>query len=95
MEYAPADELFDRPFHPYTHLLLSAAPDATIDETSSRIEIGSELPENLTETIGCNFRKKCPLNEDRCRNTAHEFIRVGKSHWVRCWKAGENGVPTF
>ena len=28
MEYAPADALFDHPFHPYTHLLLSAIPDA-------------------------------------------------------------------
>ena len=93
MEYAPADELFDRPLHPYTHLLLSAAPDAAIDETSTRIEMESDVPENLAETAGCSFRKKCPLNEDRCRETEHEFMVVGKSHWVRCWKVAENGKP--
>ncbi len=27
MESAPADELFDRPLHPYTHVLLASAPD--------------------------------------------------------------------
>ena len=95
MEYAPADELFDRPFHPYTHLLLSAAPDAVIDETSRRIEIESELPENLPEAIGCNFRKKCPFNDDRCRDADHEFIRVGDNHWVRCWRADGNRAPAF
>ena len=95
MEYAPADELFDRPFHPYTHLLLSAAPDAALDETSTRTEIESEFPENLPEAIGCNFREKCPLNENRCRDAENEFKRVGENHWVRCWRAGENGAPTF
>ena len=95
MEYAPADELFDRPFHPYTHLLLSAAPDAVLDETSTKPEIESELPENLPEAIGCNFREKCPLNDDRCRDAAQEFKRVSENHWVRCWRAGENGAPTF
>ena len=34
MEYAPADALFDHPFHPYTHLLLSAIlmPIATLTQ---------------------------------------------------------------
>ena len=95
MEYAPADELFDRPFHPYTHLLLSAAPDAVPEETSARTEIESELPENLPEAIGCNFRENCPLNDDRCRDAEHEFKRVGENHWVRCWKVAENGEPMF
>ena len=93
MEYAPADEIFDRPLHPYTHLLLSAAPDTAIDEPYAGIEMETEVPENLTETAGCSFQQKCPLNEDRCRDIGQAFMNVGENHWVRCWRAGENGKP--
>ena len=89
MEYAPADELFDNPYHPYTHLLLSAAPDATADEKYMMIEDEEEVPQSLTESAGCSFRQKCPLNEPRCRGTEHEFIKVGENHLVRCWKVAE------
>ncbi len=91
MEYAPADELFDNPYHPYTHLLLSAAPDATADEKYMMIEDEEEVPESLAESAGCSFRQKCPLDELRCRGTEHEFIKVGENHFVRCWKVAENG----
>ncbi len=92
MEYAPADELFDNPLHPYTHLLLSAAPDATVEEKYPMIEVEEEVPESSTESAGCSFRQKCPLNEPRCRESEHEFIKVAENHFVRCWKVAENGV---
>ncbi len=95
MEYAPVDELFDNPLHPYTHLLLSAAPDAELDEDYPLIEVEAEMPESLTETAGCSFRQKCPLNEPDCRSTLPEFKKVGENHFVRCWKAGESGEPIF
>jgi oligopeptide/dipeptide ABC transporter ATP-binding protein len=86
MEYAPTDELFDRPLHPYTHLLLSAAPDAKMDEKHTRLEIEGETPEASTEMAGCRFRQTCPLNEDHCRDMDHKIIKVSDNHWVRCWK---------
>jgi oligopeptide/dipeptide ABC transporter ATP-binding protein len=95
MEYAPADELFDNPLHPYTHLLLSAAPDAEIDENYPIIEVEAEMPESLTETAGCSFRQKCPLNESRCLGTENEFINVAENHFVRCWKVAEGGKAIF
>jgi len=94
MEYAPTDELFDNPYHPYTHLLLSAAPDAAPEETYSAIEDNKEGPENLTESVGCSFRQKCPLDELRCRDAEHEFIEVAENHFVRCWKVAESGLAT-
>ena len=92
MEYAPVDEIFDRPLHPYTQLLLSAAPDTAIDKSYARIEMEAEVPENLAETVGCSFQHKCPLNEDRCRDIGSTFMKVGVNHWVRCWRTGENGT---
>ena len=89
MEYAPADELFDRPLHPYTHLLLSAALDAKSDETYSRFELETATLKNVSASVGCSFQQKCPLNEDHCQDIGQEFIKVGRNHWVRCWKVGE------
>jgi oligopeptide/dipeptide ABC transporter ATP-binding protein len=95
VEYAPADELFDNPLHPYTHLLLSAAPDATENEKYTMIEDEEEIPVSLKVPAGCSFRQKCPLNESRCRGTEHEFIKAGENHFVRCWKVAENGEAIF
>ncbi len=93
MEYAPADELFDNPLHPYTHLLLSAAPDAAVDDNDTLMEVEAEEPQSLTEIAGCSFRQRCSLNEPRCLDTEHEFIKVGENHFVRCWKVAESGEP--
>ena len=95
VEYAPADELFDNPYHPYTNLLLSAAPDAAKDDKYAMIENEEETPESLTESAGCSFRPKCPLNEPRCLGAEQEFIKVGENHFVRCWKVAESGEAMF
>jgi oligopeptide/dipeptide ABC transporter ATP-binding protein len=91
MEYAPTDELFDNPHHPYTHLLLSAAPDAEVDQMHTIIEANAEVPQNLTASAGCHFHQKCPLCESHCRETKQEFNQIGQNHFVRCWKVAGNG----
>ena len=92
MEYGPADEIFDRPLHPYTLLLLSSAPDAAVDQRHAMLGMEAEAPENSTEPAGCSFRRTCPLNEDHCRDSDPGLIKVSENHWVRCWRAGENGI---
>jgi oligopeptide/dipeptide ABC transporter ATP-binding protein len=96
MESASADELFDNPLHPYTHLLLSAAPDAAADDSVTIIETEEEqMPDNFTEPAGCSFRQKCPLNELRCRDNEDGLKKVGENHLVRCWKVSERGKAIF
>ena len=90
MEYGPTDALFDEPRHPYTHLLLSAAPDSTLTEklpATTTTEV--EPPELLNQPEGCSFGEKCPLHQPRCDNGGREFVEVGTHHFVRCWKAAE------
>ena len=96
MEYAPADELFENPVHPYTHLLLSAAPDAPVDGKYAMIDVEQEeVPESLTESAGCNFRQKCPLNEPRCQSCESELKKIAEHHFVRCWKVAQNGELVY
>jgi ABC-type oligopeptide transport system ATPase subunit len=49
MEYSPADELFDHPIHPYTHLLLSAVPDSE-HSTISEINLKGNGPERCKQS---------------------------------------------
>ncbi len=86
MEYSPADELFDKPVHPYTHLLLSAIPDTEHTSDAEISATADELSNTLNPPSGCSFQDRCPLTEERCKHEAIEFEKVGPEHLVRCWK---------
>ena len=91
MEYAPADLLFDHPCHPYTHVLLSAAPDSEAGDGQPLMPLQDEIPQTATPPSGCSFRQKCPLKEAHCRNTDQVLAKVGDNHYVRCWKVAPKG----
>lgn len=93
MEYSPTDDLFDHPYHPYTHLLLAAAPDTQEDQTPTLNTLGDEAAQASTPPEGCPFQPGCPSKESRCRQTDHVFVEVGENHFVRCWKVAQNGPP--
>jgi oligopeptide/dipeptide ABC transporter ATP-binding protein len=88
MEYAPAEELFENPLHPYTHVLLAAVPDPEAERKPAVATLESEDPEPALELPeGCRFRMKCREQEERCRLFGGELAPAGKDHFVRCWKA--------
>jgi len=86
MEYALADELYDRPLHPYTLALLAAAPVPDPDHRRKLEALSGDVPSPLDPPPGCRFQGRCPLVEDRCRKKAIDFYTAGENHWVRCWK---------
>ncbi len=86
VECAPTDELFDNPWHPYTKLLLSAAPDAEIDETTIDLAANEALYLS-TGQIGCSFGKKCPMHRPVCDEAQVGLKKVGDNHYVRCVEA--------
>ncbi|MBW1676922.1 MAG: ATP-binding cassette domain-containing protein [Deltaproteobacteria bacterium] len=86
MEYAPANELYDNPLHPYTLALLSAVPVPEPDHRRKLKTLSGDVPSPLDPLPGCRFQGRCPLVEDRCRKEEVEFYRAGDNHRVRCWK---------
>ena len=96
MEYAPADELFDDPCHPYTHHLLAAAPDIGEDQAIPKFtEINGPPDRTSPPPQECAFQPLCPSREARCRQTDQALVRIGDNHYVRCWKAMKNGPPQY
>jgi peptide/nickel transport system ATP-binding protein len=66
VELAPARELFARPRHPYTRMLLDAVPDLSMTG-KPRVPVAGEVPNPLAPPPGCAFHPRCPHAQERCR----------------------------
>jgi oligopeptide/dipeptide ABC transporter ATP-binding protein len=86
MEYAPIEEMYNNPLHPYTLALLSAIPEPDPDDRGARKVLTGDVPSPFNPPPGCKFQGRCPLVEDRCREEEIDFYTVNENHTVRCWK---------
>jgi oligopeptide/dipeptide ABC transporter ATP-binding protein len=93
MEYAPTEEIFEQPFHPYTQSLLSAIPEPEPGEKRELIPLTEEMSTSAAPPPGCVFQERCPHEAAGCRDEKMTFQEVGKDHFVRCWKIGKDGTP--
>ncbi|HWB46563.1 MAG TPA: ABC transporter ATP-binding protein [Hyphomicrobiaceae bacterium] len=82
VEMAEARELFARPQHPYTRLLIDAVPDVAFGGKRRKPVAGGTL-ERQDAGSGCSFQPRCPRAFERCRIRAPALIEHG-SHVVAC-----------
>ncbi|MCI0686751.1 MAG: ATP-binding cassette domain-containing protein [Sporichthyaceae bacterium] len=70
-EVADVKDLYNRPRHPYTAALLSAAPvaDPRSADRRQRIILGGDPPSPAHPPAGCRFHPRCPKAQSIC---AHE-----------------------
>ena len=88
VELANANELFDRPLHPYTQALISAVPVPDPDQKTTRIILPGEVPSPINPPKGCRFHPRCPHATDICKDVAPTFEdRLVQGHWVACHHA--------
>lgn len=86
VEFAPSEELFENPLHPYTKSLLSAipVPDPKIAKANKRIIMQGDIPSPLNAPSGCPFRTRCPFAKDICAETRPELVTISEGHQVAC-----------
>ncbi len=72
VEIAKTDDLFARPRHPYTRVLLDAVPDLTMSGRA-RTPVGGEPPNPIDPPPGCPFHPRCAFAIERCRSEAPPF----------------------
>ncbi len=84
VEQGLAHEVFDRPAHPYTRALLSAAPVAEYRAKRERFRLDGEIPSAVDLPRGCRLSTRCPLAEPSCREIPPEFVAVSPTHKVAC-----------
>ena len=98
VEGGPSDEVIQRPQHPYTQLLISAAPDpervdlsgASVREVPAR----GEIPSLITPPTGCRFHPRCPHAMPVCRERFPGRTELGGGHWTNCFLYGDGDAAT-
>jgi peptide/nickel transport system ATP-binding protein len=81
VELASSAELFMRPRHPYTRMLLDAVPDLQMSG-KARTPVAGEVPNPLAPPSGCAFHPRCPHANERCRREAPQFLDHVACHAV-------------
>jgi len=81
VELAKASELFTRPRHPYTRMLLDAVPDLAMSG-KPRTPVAGEVPNPLAPPAGCAFHPRCPYANARCQIEVPRFTNGVACHGV-------------
>ncbi len=91
VEMGDAEDIYNRPLHPYSQSLLSAVPvpDPKVARANKRIVLEGDIPSPLNAPSGCPFRTRCRYATDACAESMPEFKEVSKGHFVACHRTAE------
>jgi peptide/nickel transport system ATP-binding protein len=93
VEGGPGEEVIQRPRHPYTQLLISAAPDpdrlGPDGKQARSLPARGEIPSLITPPSGCRFHPRCPHAMEICRQRFPGRTEFGGGHWTHCFLYGE------
>lgn len=89
VETGATEEVFARPTHPYTQLLLESVPDLFPWDAGQqkRLPETGELPSPIDPPSGCRFRIRCPLATETCAAETpllEEAARAASGHKAAC-----------
>lgn len=87
VEWGDVDKVICNPKHPYTKLLIAAAPDP---EREGKIDLpvirdkDTEIRQWTPESKGCPFRTRCPEAREICASKFPEAREVETGQFIRC-----------
>lgn len=88
VEASPTVEIFRKPLHPYTTMLMKAIPNVKnpVDTLKS---IPGTVPEMINPPSGCRFHPRCPYAMQKCKKKRPNLIKVAQNHEVACYLIGD------
>jgi len=89
VELAHSKIIHNRPLHPYTQALLSAAPVPDPQMGQSRTILTGDVPSPISPPPACRFHTRCPYAEQLCRDHEPELRDLATGHTVACHYAGQ------
>ena len=86
VEHGKKEDIFERPLHPYTKALLSAAP--SLKAKKEPLKLTGELPSPLNPPSGCALHQRCPYAVERCAREVPELRSIGAQQ-IACHRTEE------
>jgi peptide/nickel transport system ATP-binding protein len=87
VEYAPAEEIFTAPRHPYTWGLLGSMPRLDRERTDRLMPIVGTPPSLINVPSGCPFHPRCAygqLNGGASETQRPELAEISPRHFLAC-----------
>jgi len=84
VELGPAEEIAQRPLHPYTQALLTSAGIRSSTESDKTLVAKAEGPSFLEPPSGCRFHPRCPFVMQQCITVAPQPTAPSAGHWAKC-----------
>jgi oligopeptide transport system ATP-binding protein len=86
VEIATAQQLYERPLHPYTRALLSAVPTPDPAKKKLRVLLEGDVPSPMDPPSGCAFHPRCPRAiKGTCDKEIPRLEDLDAGHRVACW----------
>lgn len=98
MEVGQAEEVYQRPRHPYTEALMSAVPVIDPDVKPERILLQGDVPNPANAPSGCTFHPRCRYAKKTCSQEEPPLEDIGDEHYVACHFADDfslKGIRQF
>jgi len=83
LEIANGEDLFRRPLHPYTRVLLNAIPKMDPSQKREEASMKEEARAILTDQL-CLFQPRCPHSREKCQTEEPLLLDEGEDHFVAC-----------
>ncbi len=87
VEVGAANDIYEKPAHPYTAGLLEAIPVPNPELARAKeheVAVRGELPSPLHPPSGCRFRTRCPRGQGKCAEEVPELRAFGAEHLAAC-----------
>jgi oligopeptide transport system ATP-binding protein len=84
VEWAKQEVIYEKPIHPYSEALFSAAPSTDPLVKRQRILLEGDVPSPINPPSGCHFHTRCPLRIDLCEREEPPLTERPSGSLVAC-----------
>ncbi|MHA6965284.1 ABC transporter ATP-binding protein [Zobellella denitrificans] len=83
VEVGTVEEVFNRPRHPYTRMLMDAIPSMEVIH-KERTPVTGEVPNPISPPPGCAFHPRCRFATEQCKQAAPAAREFSATQQVAC-----------